>query len=409
MCATWNKEYDPNLIAKKLEEIRVFDDSGNHGGFQGPYEDCVSVLHSSLTFSEGIPQTERRRIIGLSIREAAIAGVISSKVLLREISKQENAYLRRAVRKLVLVTSLSIRHDGTLNNALISGATIRFTPQLPKRFDQGPILQLANSYVVGPPPKDYCAVRVSVTGRSEHEAVEKAFNAIDLLRGIWNLGINRTRGLSYRSGNRRPMNLILPGPLHTLHEPNGKLVSTEELWYEPEYVGPIELFSRSNGISELRRFERSVRRQLAGVEYRNRIENAIKRYCRALDSRDFQKAFLDLWSVMEALTDSYTGNYDVTIRRTVSLFGEADFHKQVLKHLRHFRNRAVHAGEGREEIETLLFQLRRYVQELIMFHATNDLRFERFEEACEFLELPTDLKILQRKKKLIRKALKFRG
>jgi hypothetical protein len=108
MCATWNKEYDPNLIAKKLEEIRVFDDSGNHGGFQGPYEDCVSVLHSSLTFSDGIPQTERRPVIGLSIREAAIAGVISSKVLLREISKQENAYLRRPVRKLVLVTSLSI-------------------------------------------------------------------------------------------------------------------------------------------------------------------------------------------------------------------------------------------------------------------------------------------------------------
>src|SRR5688572_28204098 len=130
MCATWNKEYDPNLIAKKLEETQVFDNPGNHVAFQGPYEDSVSVLYTSLSFSDVIAQTERRRIIGLSIREAAIAGVISSKVLLREISKQENAYLRRAVRKLVLVTSLSIRHDGTLNNALVSGAAIRFTPQL---------------------------------------------------------------------------------------------------------------------------------------------------------------------------------------------------------------------------------------------------------------------------------------
>ena len=91
---------------------------------------------------------------------------------------------------------------------------------------------------------------------------------------------------------------------------------------------------------------------------------------------------------MESPTDSSIGDYDAIIRRTVSLFGEADFHKQVLKHLRHFRNRVVHAGEGTEEIETLLFQLRRYVQELITFHATNDLRFERFEEACEFLDLP---------------------
>ena len=347
MCATWNKEYDPDLIAKKLEAIRVRDESGNHGGFQDPYEDCVSVLHSSLAFSDGIPQTERRRIIALSIREVASEGVISARALLREISKQENVYLRWPVKKFVLVTSLSIRHDTTLNNAVVNGAEIRFTPNLPKRFDQGPIMQLAKSHVVGTLPKDYCALRVSVSARSDHEAVEKAFAAVDLLRGIWNLGINRSRGLSYRSGNRRPMNLILPGPLHTLHDRNGKLVSTEDLWYEPEYVGPIELFSRRNGIPQLRGFERSLRRQLAGVQYRNRIENAITRYCRALDSRDFQKAFLDVWSVMETLTDSYTGNYDVTIRRTVSLFGEADFHKQVLKHLRHFRNRAVHAGEGK--------------------------------------------------------------
>jgi hypothetical protein len=408
MCATWNKEYDPDLIAKKLEAIRVYDDQGNHGGFQGPYEDCVSVLHSSLKFSDGIPQTDRSRIIALSIREVAIAGNISAKVLLREISKQENSYLRLPIKKLVLVTSLSIGHDRTLNNALVDGAAIRFTPRLPRRFDQGPIMQLANSYVFGPLPKDYCAVRVSVTGRSEHEAVEKAFNAVDLLRGIWNLGLNRSRGLSYRSSNRRPMNLILPGPLHTLHDPDGKLASAEDLWYEPEYIGPVELFRMRNGIAQLRNFEKSLRRQLAAVQYRKRIQNAIKRYCRALDSRDFPKAFLDLWSVLEGLTDSFTGNYDVTIRRTASLFDEADFHKQVLKHLRHFRNRAVHAGEGREEIETLLFQLRRYVQELIMFHATNDLRFERFEEACEFLDLPTDTKVLQQRKQLLRKALKFR-
>jgi hypothetical protein len=409
MCATWNKEYDPDLISKKLEAIRVYDEQGDHRGFQGPYEDCVSVLHSSLEFSDGIPQTERRKIIALSIRDAAVAGVISAKALLREISRQENSYLRKPVKKLVLVTSLSIRHDSALKNVLVNDAAIRFTPRLPKRFDQGAIMKLANSYIVGPFPKDYCAVRVSVTGRSEHEAVEKAFNAVDLLRGIWNLGLNRSRGLSYRNGNRRPMNLILPGPLHTLHEPNGKLVSTEDLWYEPEYVAPIELFYIRNGFSQLRNFDKSLRRQIGAIQYRNRIENAIKRYCRALDSRDYQRAFLDVWSVMEALTDSFTGNYDVTIRRTVSLFDEPSFHKQVLKHLRQFRNRAVHAGEGTEEIETLLFQLRRYVQELIMFHATNDLRFERFEEACEFLDLPTGASILKKKQQLIRKALKFRS
>src|SRR5262245_27179858 len=131
MCATWNKEYDPDLIAKKLEAIRVYDDQGNHRGFQGPYEDCVSVLHSSVVFSDGIPPTERRRIIELSIRDAAVAGVIAPKALLREICKQENGYVRLPLKKLVLVTSLSLRHDSTFNNVLVNDAAIRFTPQLP--------------------------------------------------------------------------------------------------------------------------------------------------------------------------------------------------------------------------------------------------------------------------------------
>lgn len=409
MCATWNNEYDPSLIANKLEAIRVSDASGNHEGFQGPYEDCISVLHSSLKFSLGIPQTERRRIISTSIRSVAIGGTISAKALFREISKQENAYLRLPLKKFVLVTSLSVRHDISLKPALVHDATVRFAPRLPRRFDQKPVLGLANNSVFGVLPTDYCAVRVSVTGRSEHEAAEKAFDAVDLLRGIWNLGLNRSRGLHYNSGKRLPVNRILPGPIHTLHEPGGKLISTEMLWYEPEYLGPIELFRTRNGMSGLRSFDKSLRRKLSQVVYRSHIENAIRRYSRALDSRDFQKAFLELWGVMEGLTDSVTSRYDVTIRRTLSLFTDVDFHRQLLKNLRQFRNRSVHAGEGTEEIEALLSQLRRYVQELIMFHATNPFHFESLDEACEFLDLPADSAVLRQKKRLIRKALKFRG
>jgi hypothetical protein len=42
------KTEHPDLIAKKLETIRVYDESGDHGGFQGPYEEFGTSLFSEI-------------------------------------------------------------------------------------------------------------------------------------------------------------------------------------------------------------------------------------------------------------------------------------------------------------------------------------------------------------------------
>ena len=47
---------------------------------------------------------------------------------------------------------------------------------------------------------------------------------------------------------------------------------------------------------------------------------------------------------------------------------ERDFHRQVLKHLMTYRNRTIHTGYTTEDIETLLYQLKRYVDLALLFH-----------------------------------------
>ncbi|HET8671359.1 MAG TPA: hypothetical protein VFM05_12255, partial [Candidatus Saccharimonadales bacterium] len=365
MCASWKEGYDPNLLAKGLEEIRLRDSAGKHEGFRAPYEDYVTVLHSSLKFKDVMPEVERRRIISISIRTVAIRGSISPKALIAEISKQENLYFALPLKKFALAPSISIQHDRNLNQANMPGASIRFDPRLPKHFVQKPLLDKAHKWVFGKLPADYCSARVFLSARSEHEAAENALNVLDLLRGFWNLRINSSIGLPFHSGSRKPLNKILPGPIHTLHEPSGKLAAADFLWYEPEYVGPVEVYRVHNGLGELREFERWIRARLKKVAYPGVVEHAIRRYSRALDSRDFKKAFLELWAVLESLTSFTTDRYDVTIRRALSIWAEADFHRQILEHLREFRNKAVHAGETNEEVEVLLSQLRRYVEQLI--------------------------------------------
>lgn len=52
---------------------------------------------------------------------------------------------------------------------------------------------------------------------------------------------------------------------------------------------------------------------------------------------------------------------------TLKHHGEG-FHRQVLKHLMTYRNRTIHTGYTTEDIETLLYQLKRYVDLALLFH-----------------------------------------
>jgi hypothetical protein len=172
-------------------------------------------------------------------------------------------------------------------------------------------------------------------------------------------------------------------------------------------VGPVDPFDLSENLRRLLDFEKRVRRRLSKISYAGELEKAVRRYSRALDSRDFNKAYLELWSVLESLTFSVTDRYDVTIRRTLFLWKDKDFNKQILEHLRNYRNRMVHAGLNSEEIETLVRQLRGYVEGLLLFHLFNRQNFADMNQVGEFLDLRPDAAELQRKIPLMRKAVKF--
>jgi hypothetical protein len=406
MCASWNRERsDPDFLAMGLESIRVRDAAGNHEGFRMPYEDYVTVIHSSLNFAADIPEDERRRTIALSIRAVANRGVITQAALLREISRQEAVYLRLPLRPFTVATSLSVRPAQGLTRTSIGGATITFSRRLPRRFNQQPLMERASELIHGDLPEDYTSVRASVRARSEHEAVERALDALDLLRGIWNLDINRRLWTRYHSGPRQPVNQVLLGPLHTLHGPGGALASQESLWYEPDYVGPVRPLDLGQILRRLRDFEKAVRVRLSKISYAGELEKAFRRYTRALDGRDFNKAYLELWSVLESLTSTGKSNYDVTIRRALFIWREKELNKQILEHLRNYRNRTVHAGLNSEEIEILVRQLRYYVEHMILFHLFNGQKFADMNRAAEFLDLRPDVAELRRRIRLMRRAI----
>jgi hypothetical protein len=211
-------------------------------------------------------------------------------------------------------------------------------------------------------------------------------------------------------GKRKPINKIILGPLHTLHTSTGHLATTDTWWYEPSYMGAINPLSLSqNELESIYRTLQTVRKWLAKHKYAEAIQNAIIRYSRALDERDFATAFIKLWGVLELLTDTIGASYDTAIKRTAFLFEEREYHLQILQHLRRHRNLSIHFDKDNSEIETCLYQLKYFVEHLIWFHLNNVFDFSTLQDAASFLSLPHDNSVLKNQIAKLRNAQKFHG
>lgn len=149
--------------------------------------------------------------------------------------------------------------------------------------------------------------------------------------------------------------------------------------------------------------------RLAQVPYRSEIEGALIRYVRALDSADLNDAFLRLWSLLEYLTDSTHDPYKVATRRAAFMFADRERSQLVLAHLTNHRNRFVHVGSDTDDIESLVFQLKRYVDALLFFHIGNHFDFHSRAEAARFMDLPTDKSELDLRINRLRHAKRYIG
>jgi hypothetical protein len=69
----------------------------------------------------------------------------------------------------------------------------------------------------------------------------------------------------------------------------------------------------------------------------------------------------------------------------------------------------VHAGYTSYAVEERLYQLKQFVERLLLFHTFNKPGFETLRNAAEFLDLPQDTQELKKKISFYERALKYRS
>lgn len=398
MCAKWMGGFDAQLVLDGIEKLRT------QGGLRLEATQHFVSLGSIVEFNPDIPQAERPGIISNAIFGALAESKLDAKTVLNKITRMESAYIARPKSPFVMLTSLSLPYSKELRQTKLLEATIRFSPQIPHGFKRsGKVLTQTRTAFQEDMPQGFSVVRVEVEARGPHEAANKAFEALDLLRAMWNFALNSRKFDQSVNMQLEPINDIITGPVHSLHDVKGNHLD-DQYWYQPDF--PRRHFRKIIDVNEVKRIEKEIRRLRQRHSYRHEVDRALRRYCNALDYADLHMSFVKLWGLLEYLTASE--RIDDIAKRVAFLYADNELVRQNLKYLRGQRNSSVHQGVESGEIARLVFQLMHLVEHVITFHLKNRLNFRSMKAAAEeFLTLTPSTDQLKRQIQVRRYALRL--
>ena len=404
----WTKKTNPAVILARIRDCATVRDGDKieYAGFEiYKYEADLLAL---ISWPDSVARGERRGVLAVALRECLLSSTLNEENLLPSIREVASRHVSHAPREFIFVTSMTIPASPRIRWRRNQGVQLSFPSRVPARFARSrEILRPLLDTGVEPWPLGFAPVLVKGKAKSPLRAGEAALDALDLLRAMWNLALNRRVAWRFPASSPRPLNTILLGPVSTLHRPEGSL-ETESYWRDPMYpqtVHPSDLGSRWD---ELLGTERWVRRHLRSVPYRSELEAWLRQYCRALDQVDPGNAFLQLWSLLERLSTpaNQYAEQKVVVQRVLFLYKDKDYHREVLGTLRRLRNDVVHYASPADDQDFRALELKGYVESLLLFHLGRGARFETLEQACEFLDLTQDVAQLDSEIKLRRFARK---
>jgi hypothetical protein len=338
---------------------------------------------------------------------------ISGDLLLRQADRLAAEFYRITPAHYVLVSSLSLdalpADPIEVGSCTISRVVNRKTEfPLPEvlinRSRETPISVHLDS-------SKYLPVKVSVCGRSVHDAVETALDALTLLRGLWSLfATYGSWGVTMGQTEREPLGVIHSGPVTTLHNPKGEPVD-EVYWYDPDFTQEREIFRGKDNWPQIEKHRVFSMEKLSAHQYKRDLEALFIRYAAALDQPNTDLAFLQMWSILEKITDTVGSNYDETIRRAVWQYSNDSrpVAKEMLEALRHRRNQYVHSGRAGGGGDQVAYLIKSLVDPHLVNLIQNPFDVTSLKDYAEFLALPADLTTLKERHRQLARAIEFSG
>ena len=367
-------------------------------------DQCRAAISSMLRFPDSVGRHDRERLLEETFRELGREPTAAD--FLSAVDRRVRSFLKRKPKRLVVLASLSLSSHTQMPRVRWASQSKSFGSAYPKRFRQAASEISQRAWENGVQVRDathLMKVWVNVDARSDWDAIRRGTEAVDNVRAIWNLKLNFRKMVPNLGATPGPVNKVRPGPFATLHKPSGD-AQASAWWYDPSFKRGLTSDSlRSQEVAEVTAYQREIRRRLRSHKYTDALLWSLRQYSSALDHLNPIDAFRHLWMVLEHLTDG-SFSHKLVVQRTRFLFADGEYAAAILDHLRRTRNAAVHMGESGPHLLVSLFQLKCYVEALLLYHIDAGTRFDSLKEAAEVLSAPSDAKRLQGKIRQLRHA-----
>lgn len=365
-----------------------------------------SLLSTSIKFDEKIPQAVRDSIVTSALFSPTSDGKINSQKFWEAVETKEREYLKKQKEEFYLLTNILISGTLPFKKIKIRDSFIYLGINNKKYCRRSLATRIKSMF---PKHKDggvYFLIKTAA--RSPLEAGDIALYDLDILRGIFNLLLGYAKMTIIESHpSSKPINCVNLGDIHTLHYKDGKL-AFEDFWYELNDFPNREVYNISPKSEKVRKQTfKMIKRILLSVDLKEDVYEAIVRYTQALDHRNYDSVYIDLWSLLEFLTVTEQNSYDVTIRRISALYSNSSEATEILTRLRDFRNNLIHRNYKNQISIIILQTLKKFVEDALLFYINNPLHLKNRAEIAEFLDLSKAKDHLQKRKSLINKALSY--
>ena len=371
----------------------------------GEFELATALLASHVRFASDVPGNIQLQIVREAVVQSKRAKDLSATTVLDEMRKGQKEYKRNPTQEYTLLSTISLDNATRIGRRRVGDTTIRFSRVRPKALKLDSEVPNWFRYKREWWPSGYTFVRTTVMARDEVSAVDTALESLDMTRAIWNLGFLANLWIMHYGHPLLPLNKIVLGPVHTLHQLNGELASSG-FWIESGQLEPITP-KRVENYPRFSKFERAVRTWVQRAPPSLNVPRLLVRYTRALDERQMSDAFLKLWALLEELTATSRMTYDTTIQRAVFLKSNRKYHRNLLHFLRSWRNRIVHEGTHASEASLYVNQIKHYVEILLLFLLDSAKDFSTLDEFGTFLNSSTDESVVERRIAHQKRALRI--
>jgi len=311
---------------------------------------------------------------------------------------------KRIKHKYTLLTSISIHKDSKFNRLCINDCVLSFYSKPPKKYKNKLDAELKKRNIALDERENYLYVTISVEASDKKSAVDIAFNALDILRSIWQFQFNKSVNILAQDDEIKywSNSLVITGKYHSLHEStNGGII--EGGLYETNNLGSMDCH-KINNLEIFNKNSQLYLKYYKKCSYQDYLKDALTSYISATDTIEFDSRFMKLWSTLEILTKS--DNSKEIIKRAIFLY-ETNIEKSILENLRRARNKHAHAGLLPKNIELKCYQLSCYIEDLLKFMLFNPFKEKSVTKIVDFLSSPKDVVTIDEQIRRLKLAKKF--